>query len=353
MSTSRRAVTLIELLVVIAIIAVLIGLLIPAVQKVREAASRVQCLNNLKQLGLALHMFESVKGHFPPALVTDQSNMSDIEATGFTQLLPYIEQDNAYKLYSFDDPWWQKVNFVAVGTEVGLFYCPSNRAGGAIDLAPIALQWNITLPPQAACIDYAFCKGANGAVHRRWERVPAETRGVFGIRGPDEIGVRFRELTDGTSSTMAIGEAAGGNPRYLVRDLANPSSVPPAPAINPFTGQPVPIDQSWGAAGVADASHPWYGSVFAVTAQYGLPADPRDEPMNRQPATPTVWGQDPKGDNAAGKDLVSGFRSLHSAGCNFLFVDGSVHFIAQSIQPATYRALSTYAGNEVVSGWEF
>lgn len=344
MRTGQRGFSLIELLVVIAIMAVLIGLLLPAVLKVRESASRTQCQNNLRQLGLALHLHESVRLYYPPGLMTDQTVMSDAEATGFTQLLPFIEQDNTHRLYSFDNPWWLKANFVAVGTEVPLFYCPSNRPGGTIGLDSIAAQWNLTLPPAAAGIDYAFCKGANAAIHRRWEKVPAETRGMFGIRGRDEKGTFRREITDGMSSTFAIGEAAGGNPFYHVRDLTNPS----AAAINPYLGLPVPIDQSWGAAGVTDASHPWYGSVFAVTAQYGLPSDPRDEPMNRRPTTPTIWGQDPKGDNAAGKDFVSGFRSLHSGGCNFLFMDGSVHFITQTIQPATYRALSTIAGNEVV-----
>jgi prepilin-type N-terminal cleavage/methylation domain-containing protein/prepilin-type processing-associated H-X9-DG protein len=347
---SRRAFSLIELLVVIAIIALLIGLLLPAVQRVREAAARLSCQNRLKQLGLALHNYHGAHGGFPAGLISTSTNVNDAEASGFTHLLPFLEQDNTQKLYHFDKPWFDAANYAAVGIEVKLFYCPSNRTGGSLDLSGPAAQWGTSLPPRAAGLDYAFNKGANGSLNGDERRWPAHLRGPFGLRDPDagRAAVRIADITDGTSSTFALGEAAGGTPALLVRDLKQPDR----PAIDPLTGGPVVIEQSWSAACVSDAAHPWYGSVFAVTAQSGDPNDPRDEPMNRLLLTPSITGGDPYGDNRTGKDWVSGFRSRHPGGGNFLFCDGGVRFVRQSIRPEAYRALSTIAGQEAVTGEE-
>lgn len=348
MRPKRTAFTLIELLVVLAIIAVLIGLLLPAVQQVRAAAARLQCQSNLHNLGIALHHYHDAEGTFPPGLLVAQPRVSNAEATGFTCLLPYIEQDSVYRIYSFNEPWYKPANYDAVGVPIKLFFCPANRTSGYMDFGPISAQWNWPLPPRGASTDYAFCKGANASLTVDWTRIPLQVRGVFNVGplGVPRSGVRLDDITDGTGTTFAMGEAAGGTPRYLTRDVRNPNQ----PAFNALTGEDARIEQCWGAAGASDPTQPWYGSVFAVTAQYGFTPDPRDEPMNQRLVAPTVYGGDSTTDNRRGRDWVSGFRSLHAGGCNFLYCDGGVRFVREHIQSSTYRALSTYGGDEVVSG---
>src|SRR5262245_65334973 len=208
----RRAFTLVELLVVIAIISILIGLLLPAVQKVREAANRLKCSNNLKQFGLALHNHHESLGYFPAGYTvkgTDNLEMGGFG--GFVPLLPYLEQDNLYRDWDFSKKWYEAPNAALVGTEVKIFYCPSNRSGGVCNmqfLVPIAGR---PLPNPAAC-DYMLSKGANAALCE-FVQLPPVARGAFDVNSKTTIA----EITDGTSNTFAAGEAAGGNPRYGFR----------------------------------------------------------------------------------------------------------------------------------------
>jgi prepilin-type N-terminal cleavage/methylation domain-containing protein/prepilin-type processing-associated H-X9-DG protein len=345
-----RAFTLVELLVVIGIIAVLIGLLLPAVQQVRGAAARMNCANNMKQLGLALHNHHDSIGRLPGGVIVG-GDIQDGWGTGFTELLPFLEQQNLRALYRFDRPWFDEVNAVPVGMGVKVFYCPANRSAGGIDMGPIAAQWGCYLPPFAAGVDYAFNKGANAGLSLEPAKVPLAVRGPFGIAIRETDGtvtgcVRLTDVTDGTASTFALGEAAGGSTKFPVRDLDNPTRT----VSDPFTGQPALLEQCWGATGFGDRAHPLYGSVLAVTAQFGLPPDVFDEPLNRTPGTPSIYGPDRSGFNREGRDWVSGFRSVHSGGANFVLCDGSVRWVRSTIAPAAYRALSTYAAGEVVPG---
>jgi prepilin-type N-terminal cleavage/methylation domain-containing protein/prepilin-type processing-associated H-X9-DG protein len=346
----RSAFTLIELLVVLAIIGILIGLLLPAVQKVRGAAARLSCANNLKQLGLALHTHQDAVGRFPGGLIVG-GDIQDGWGTGFTELLPYLEQQNLRNLYRFDVPWYDPANATAVGLSVKTFYCPANRSTGGIDMGPIAAQWGCYLPPFGAGVDYAFCKGANAGLSLEPEKVPAAVRGPFGIAVRDDRGnltgtVRLADVADGTAQTFALGEAAGGSARFPIRDPNDPGRT----VSDPFTGLPARLEQCWAATGCGDPSHPWYAGVLAVTAQFGMAPAAADEPLNNTPGTPSIYGSDRSGFNASGRDSVSGFRSVHTGGANFVRCDGSVRWVVESIDAPTYRALSTYAGGEVVSG---
>ncbi len=344
MSSPRRGFTLVELLVVIAILAVLMALLLPAIQQVREAASRIRCASQLRQLGIALHHYHLNENTFPAGMTSESNDLTNGHGTGFTALLPYFEQDNVYRLYTFENPWYHRTNYDAVGMPIKLLYCPSNRSAGSLDLQPFAVQWATPLPPVAAGTDYAFCKGANATLVRDSSRIPVLVRGVFDVNS--RVGLREISNGDGTGVTILMGDAAAGGNRFRVRDLKNPNSA----VSDLVTDQPVYIEQAWGAGAVGDAGSPYYGSIFAVTAQRGIAPDFRDERMNppNYLVAPTADGGDVSFSNSSGQDWVSGFRSTHKGGCNFLFGDGSARFLRDSLSPATYRALSTYGGGEIL-----
>ncbi|MEM7312586.1 MAG: DUF1559 domain-containing protein, partial [Planctomycetota bacterium] len=144
----KSAFTLVELLVVIAIIGILVALLLPAVQSAREAARKVQCTNQLKQLGLAVLNYESANRHFPVGVEDDDEDFKRGLHSGFTHVLPYLEEQALFDQYDFD-PSWQSTNNLAVGAKrINNLMCPSNASSvlhnGGVDCGPT---------------DYAFCKG--------------------------------------------------------------------------------------------------------------------------------------------------------------------------------------------------
>jgi prepilin-type N-terminal cleavage/methylation domain-containing protein/prepilin-type processing-associated H-X9-DG protein len=354
----RRGFSLIELLVVIAIIAVLVALLLPAVQRVREAGKRAQCQSHLRQLGIALHHYHDNHGTFPPAFRQDGTDIiHDGEATGFTYLLPFLEEDNTWKIYNFDYIWYYQDipngidNHPAAAQVVKVFLCPSSTHAPLLKLQPWLSYGN--MPQAVGSTDYAFCRGANGTMHWDYTRIPQSVRGVFNIERSSNpgfdyprAGVRLLEIStqDGTSTTFAMGDAVAGHPQFTVR--------------NPTTGAAEPgsrMIQSWSAAtvGTTSSSYPsgrFYGSVFAVTAQTGQLANRQVEPMNSIPGAPTARNNDTGDNTSTTPDYISNFRSAHPGGCNFLFCDGSVRFVVESINLNTYVGLSTYAGGEVLQG---
>jgi prepilin-type N-terminal cleavage/methylation domain-containing protein len=201
MSRRRSGFTLIELLVVIAIIAILIGLLLPAVQKVREAAARLQCQNNLKQLGLAMHNHHDSLGSFP----YPRSGGGQNRHTWAVQLLPYIEQDNVFNSYrnpitgvsqtdGMNNHTSTNATIVAARTAtVKTFLCPTRHTAG--QLSPITTGSTVLGQPS----DYAACVGDSGTV---------PTNGVFSLVNSNHMlsRTKFGDMTDGTSNTLMIGE---------------------------------------------------------------------------------------------------------------------------------------------------
>jgi len=224
----RSGFTLIELLVVIAIIAVLIGLLVPAVQKVREAANRMTCTNNLKQIGLGMVGFHDSTGAFPTTRL-------DNRYTWLVEILPYIEQDGLFKQWNMRSGGFHQQNANARQTPVKVYFCPSRRTTGPVVTDTMD---NTTTPANGAPADYAVCAGdpATGASNDYWWQSASANGGCNGVfrmsndwsttpSGPNRPGCRIADILDGTTNTVLVGEkhiplaqintAAGGDgPAY-------------------------------------------------------------------------------------------------------------------------------------------
>ena len=223
----RPGFTLIELLVVIAIIALLIALLLPAVQKVREAADRTQCAHNLKQIGLACHSYADANktclppsrtmyglqdelGEFFNGIDNEPDGDETFGPTWAVYLMPYLEQEPLYKLWNtkFDintPPWgtpYVGQSPQAVQGIVPVYFCPSRRSPST----PPMLSLSGDGPLPGALGDYACCVGTTGADFWNFAVSSALPNGTFKVGSPPGLGVRLGEITDGTSNTFLIGE---------------------------------------------------------------------------------------------------------------------------------------------------
>jgi prepilin-type processing-associated H-X9-DG protein/prepilin-type N-terminal cleavage/methylation domain-containing protein len=342
----RCGITLIELLVVIAIIGVLIGLLLPAVQKIRDTAGRIKCANNLRQIGLALHNYHDAKKQFPPGVQGFQSpwepppyHGTHIFWSWLAELLPYVEQGNLYQQANawshqsdrdtpyttfywvpWGDMWtcWQntKTPNPAFGTPVDLFLCPADPR----NLRAVDLDFGGCTTP-VAFTEYLGMAGFRLAPFS-WP-VPEKNNGLLGLSSR----VRFADITDGSSNTLFVGE------------------------------RPPPTDLSWGSwfvgggydnSGRGDSvlgprECDYAAAVFSGGGS-GIPCNQAYPPYGKVGFQP--------GDIQDNCDQTH-FWSLHSGGANFLFADGHVGFLSYAVdspdQPiSTFTALCTRNGGEII-----
>ena len=317
-----RGFTLIELLVVIAIIAILIGLLLPAVQKVREAASRMKCQNNLKQIGLAAHNYHDANQQLPPGI-----SRSPMFITAMVRLLPYFEQNNKFAQWNLAVDSLNAANAAARTQDPPILRCPTDPAD-AFFTDTIA-----GVPEPQGRTNYH----ANFGINANWLNTNIATQGAFLASNRPFTGFALVTFMDGTSNTALYAEIKRGyrgtaqNPHFTVATRA------PHPAwdANP-TADLTPISECNTMSTPTDATglQYWRGSVV-WTAMYThtLPPNYRGADCVRSVGLN-------KGHLAA--------RSYHSGGVNVVRADGSVSFVSDSVNTVAWRAFGTRAGGESV-----
>lgn len=314
----RVGFTLIELLVVIAIIAVLIGLLLPAVQKVREAANRTSCQNNCKQIGLALHNYVGTNGFFPPGYLNSTAGFPRLGVPASSTALnhgwaiftlPYLEQDALYRKYRFDRDWRALENAEVVGTQLPVFNCRSTPDGPRFDTGNTFGGQTV----KSAASDYGVNNGISTASVIQPLIDAASRANPEGVmRG--NFTASFSDIPDGTSNTILVSEDAGRPFRYqLGRKMLD------------YAGNPLRVS----GAGWADRANEYI--------IHGSPAD----------------GSADGGPCALNCHNSNEIYSFHPQGANVVYGDGSIRFVRTGADIRLLGRLVTRAAGEVISGSDF
>jgi len=324
-SQGRRGFTLIELLVVIVVIGLLIALLLPAVQAVREAARRATCSNNLKQIGLALHNYHETQKSFPPGTIWNQVVINWVEATHRTNwgiaLLPYIEQRSLYDRYDQRQDCTTPANAPVVQQYVLTYACPSDLNAARGTGVP-GWGYAYTVKREFHFGSYRGMAGRTAPQYYNvpdhgvwnhymgWTNLPMNWKGVFHVIVPGWFGQceSFDSIRDGASNTIAIGE------RHRPQD-----------------------DATW-------AAYSW-GTYWAYGSG-NLNSNAFDHPMSLDAMPNQKCMAPPPNGAPSGKMCLWGWSSYHPTGLNWLICDGSVHFLAKNIDMNVLGDLSTVAGAE-------
>ena len=307
----QRGITLIELLVVITIIAILIALLLPAVQAAREAARRARCANNLKQIGLAIHNYYGAVGGFPPGYVSivPGHQPTDLElGPGWgwgTMVLQFIEQTPLYDAVNFNLPITDPGSQTVRASSLSVYLCPSSDGAGPIRLSDSSGK---SLVNDLSPGQYVASAGQFQVAD--W---PSDNNGVS-FRNSR---VGWRDISDGSSLTLMAGERS--------RTISDATWVGVVPSAE-FCTKP---------ARDYEECRPSYAMVLAHTGP--------------TPPGGYTWVVVPNSRSAA----ADNFWSLHPGGCNFVFCDGSVRFLKETIDAEVFRSLSTRAGGEVIGADQF
>ena len=307
---NRKAFTLVELLVVISIIGVLVGMLLPAVQQVREAARRVQCANNLKQQSLAMHNFESSNQHFPPGFEFPSQTMWS------AHILPFIEQNNLYDSLNLDGPWSSgasMANSAALNSGLEIFRCPSAN----IPESQFDSLANIDRTP---CCYLACASGLNNreSGDRPWAGMNRtgsldSSDGVFFLNSE----IRFADIQDGASATVLVGESIPDQELFGVD----------------YSGHLQKVDHWF----IGSAELRTYSTIGAGSAENSECLASTACPMNSLfvPESPI-------------NDKELSYGSAHPQGANISFVDGHIQFINENVDPRIWSAIGSRNGRESV-----
>ena len=312
----RNAFTLVELLVVIAIIGILLGLLLPGVQAAREAARRSSCSNNLKQVALAVHNFESAYRKLPLGYSNKLGPTPYQNWVPF--VLPYLEEASRLQQYDFATEWWKPPNRDVVANRLPVMQCPSTPFPERLQDKPESKPPNKT----GAVTDYFATAGVHPDINlslpdTQQISTTQDLRGVLAWYEEGNESNRMADILDGTSTTIMLGECAGRE------DVWRRGKFTPVNYIGPIR-----VRARGGAWATTDNPYkigqlkPWHASFGPI---------PGTVAINNS----NEWGHC--------------FYSIHTGGAQFAMADGSIHFLSESIELALLANLTTRAGHEVIS----